>query len=94
MRYYLGQCEYKWTHAHTDMEQLWLRRELGDELYKTVESNNCRWVLLRSNSTSLPGDTYCRCDIYVEIPDSKQATLFVLKFTQVRAVPKSAKRLR
>ena len=88
MRYYLGQCEYKWSHADTDMEHLWIRRELGDELYKTVESNNWEWQLLRTSSTSLPGDIYCLCDIYVEIPDSKQATLYVLKFTQAKLVEK------
>ena len=62
--------------------------ELGDELYKTVESNNWEWQLLRTSSTSLPGDIYCRCDIYVEIPDSKQATYFILKFTQAKLVEK------
>ena len=88
MRYYLGQCEYKWAHAMMHMEQLWIRRELGDELYKTVESNNWKWQLLRTSSTSLPGDIYCRCDIYVEVPDSKQATHFILKFTQAKLVEK------
>ena len=86
MKYYLGQCEYKWTHTETHMEQIWIRRELGDELYKTVESNNWEWKLQRSNSQTMPGDIYCRCDIYVEVPDSKQATLFALKFSNVRKV--------
>ena len=86
MRYYLGQCEYKWTHAESRMEQIWIQRELGDELYKTVESNNWEWKLQRSNSQTMPGDIYCRCDIYVEVPDSKQATLFALKFSNVRKV--------
>ena len=88
MRYYLAQCEYKWTHVDTDMETLWVRRELGDELYKTVETNGWDLQLLRTSSTSLPGDIYCRCDIYVEIPDSKQATYFILKFTQAKLVEK------
>jgi hypothetical protein len=86
MKYYLGQCEYKWSHAQKSMEHIWIRRELGDELYKTVESNNWEWYLLRSNSQTMPGDIYCRCDIYVEVPDSKQATLFALKFSNVRKV--------
>ena len=86
MRYYLGQCEYKWTHAESRMEQIWIQRELGDELYKTVESNNWEWKLQRSNSQTMPGDIYCRCDIYVEVPDSKQATLFALKFSNIRKV--------
>ena len=70
----------------TNMENIWIRRELGDDLYKTIESNNWEWRLLRSSSTSLPGDIYCRCDIYVEVPDSKQATLFALKFLNVKKV--------
>ena len=86
MRYYLKSCEYKWTHTHTSMEQIWIMRELGDELYKTIESNNWELVLLRSNSQTLPSDIYCRCDIYAEIPDSKQATLFALKFSNVKKV--------
>ena len=88
MRYYLGQCEYKWTHADTDMEHIWIRRELGDDLYKTIESNNWEWHLLRSSSTSLPGDMYCRCDIYVDIDDSKNATLFTLKYSQAKLLEK------
>jgi len=86
MRYYLAQCEYKWSHADTDMENMWIRRELGDDLYKTIESNNWEWKLLRTSSTMLPGDIYCRCDIYVEIPDSKQATLFALKFPKTKPI--------
>jgi hypothetical protein len=88
MRYYLRSCEYKWTHADTNMEQIWIRRELGEDLYETIESNNWEWKLLRSSSTSLPGDMYCRCDIYVEIPDSKQGTHFVLKYPQAKLVEK------
>ena len=86
MRYFLGQCEYKWTHSDSRMEQIWIQRELGDELYKTVESNNWEWRLQRSNSQTMPGDIDCRCDIYVEVPDSKQATLFALKFSNIRKV--------
>jgi len=80
MRYYLGSCEYKWTHAKTHMEPMWIMRELGQDLYKFVEENNWDWKLIRSNSQSLPGDVYCRCDVYVEIPNTKQGTLFVLKY--------------
>ncbi len=89
MRYYLGQCEYKWTHVETEMEQLWIRRELGEELFKTVESNNWNWVLQRSNSQSLPGDIYCRCDIFVDIDESKHTTHFALKFPQAKLIKKT-----
>ena len=88
MRYYLSSCEYKWTHAETSMEQIWIMRELGDELYKTIESNNWEWKLFRSKSQTLPGDIYCRCDVYVEIPDTKQGTMFVLKYPQAKPVEK------
>jgi len=87
MRYYLGSCEYKWTHANSRMEQLWIMRELGEELYKIVESNDWEWKLLRSESQTA-GDIYCRCDIYAEIPDSKQATHFVLKYPRAKLVEK------
>jgi len=86
MRYYLGSCEYKWKHVNSQLEPLWIQREVTAELYKTIEENNWEWVLLRSNSQTLPGDIYCRCDIYAEIPDSKQATLFALKFSNVKKV--------
>jgi hypothetical protein len=68
------------------MEHIWIRRELGEDLYKTIESNNWEWKLLRSESQTLPRDVYCRCDIYVEIPDSKQGTHFVLKYPKAKQV--------
>ena len=33
-------------------------------------------------------DIYCCCDIYVEIPNSKQATHFVLKYPQAKQMEK------
>lgn len=68
------------------MEQMWVMRELGTELYKFVESQDWEWKLLRSKSQSLPDDIYCRCDIYVEIPDTKQGTLFALKYPTAKMV--------
>lgn len=88
MRYYLGSCEYKWSHKGTQNEQLWVRRELGDDLFKTVEENNWTWVLLRSNSQTLPEDIYCRCDIYVDVDDSKHATHFALTYPRATLVEK------
>ena len=86
MRYYLSSCEYKWSHARTDMEQMWVMRELGTELYKLIESKDWEWKLIRSNSPTLPEDIYCRCDIYVETDDSSAATFFALKYPQARPV--------
>ena len=85
MRFYVGTCEMKWTHEG-DLEQLWIRRELGDELFKELQQDWCAVVLLRSNSQSLPGDIYKRVDIYVDVKDDKHATLFALKFTKARKV--------
>jgi hypothetical protein len=88
MRYYIGSCEYKWSHAKTSMEQMWVMRELGTDLYKLIEQQNWEWKLIRSNSQTLPDDVYCRCDIYVDVPSSKQATMFVLKYPQAVLVEK------
>ena len=86
MRYYLGNCEYKWTHKNTQMEIIWVRREIGEDIFKTVESNDWKWTFLRSESQTMPSDLYCRCDIYVDLPSSKEATLFVLKYPRARLV--------
>jgi len=82
MELYLGSCEYKWTHKDTHMERMWVQREVGADVYKTVEENGWDWVLKRSNSRSLPGDIYCRCDINVILPESKAATHFILKHSE------------
>ena len=65
---------------------MWIMRELGTDLYKHIESNGWEWKLLRSNSQTLPEDIYCRCDIYVEIPNTKQGTVFALKYAQAKVV--------
>lgn len=82
MKIYLGSCEYKWTHTNTNMEQMWIMREVGAETYKQVEENNWKWLLETYQSRSLPGDIYCRCDISVELPDTKEATHFMIKHSE------------
>jgi len=79
MRYYLGQCDYKWTHARTKMEQLWIERKVTSEVFKEVEHAGWDWVLHRSKSP-IAGDIYCRCDIFVETDDTKYATFWALKY--------------
>ena len=79
VRYYLGTCEYKWSHAHKDMEHIWVRRELGDELFAQCNQPGFKLVYIRSNSQTLPEDVYCRCDVYVDVEDSRQAVLFALQ---------------
>lgn len=89
-RYYLASCDYKWTHAHKDMEHLWVRRELGDELFAQCNSKGFELVYIRSNSQTLPAETFCRCDIYVDVEASRQGVLFALQgHTEV---PQAAKR--
>jgi len=68
------------------MENIWVRRELGDELFKQCNQDGFNLVMLHSNSQTLPSDMYCRCDIYVDVENSKQGTLFALKFQEAIAV--------
>ena len=84
MRYYLSSCEFKWTHARSQVEMVWIEREVGTEIFKLVESNNWKWHLVRSNSQTLPEDIYCRCDIYIEADSNKHLTHFLLKCPQAR----------
>jgi hypothetical protein len=78
MRYWLGQCEYKWSHAGTRMEDMWIMRAITPDIYKLCQQPGFDLRYQRSNSQTLPGDVYCRCDIYVDVPDSKQGTHFKL----------------
>lgn len=78
MRYYLGSCEYKWTHAHKSMEGIWVRREIGEQLFKQCNQPGFNLVYIRSNSQTLPNDIYCRCDIYVDVQDTRQGLLFAM----------------
>jgi|TARA_X000000950_G_scaffold2981_1_gene3086 hypothetical protein len=68
------------------MEDLWVRRELGEELSKHIATKGYDLVLIRSNSQTMPEDVYCRCDIYVETDDSSAATFFALKFPKAQPV--------
>ena len=87
MRFFVGQTEYKWTHKGQRVEQLWVRREVGEELYKEVETRNWHWALIHSQSQI---DHFCRCDIYVDTDNSKYATLFPIKFPHIKPVPKTS----
>jgi hypothetical protein len=80
MRYYVGSAEMKWSHKDR-MEQIWIQRELGDKLFEEIQQDWCEVVIHRTNSQSLPGDIYKRCDIYVDIEDTPRATLFALRFS-------------
>jgi len=86
MRYFLGQCEYKWSHTaeqgNERMEQIWIRRELGEELYREINEEDYKLVLLRSNG--IVENIYCRCDIYVDIDNADKALLFEIKYGKQR----------
>lgn len=69
------------------MAHIWVRRELGEELYKQCNQPGFELHFEYSESTILP-DTYCRCDIYVDVHDSPQATWFVLKYAEAIRVEK------
>ena len=75
----------KWSHVDR-IEQIFIQRELGDELFEEINQEWCNIVIVRSNSQSLPGDIYKRCDVYVDIEDEKRAILFALKFSKIRKV--------
>lgn len=89
MRFYLATVEMKWEHTGKT-EQLWIKCKLGDELFEEIQQDWYKVVILRSNSQSLPGDMYKRCDIYVDIEDERRATLFALKFSKMRKVEQLA----
>jgi hypothetical protein len=78
MRKLLGSCEYKWTHAETKMEHMWVMRELGQDLYKQCIAEGFEIELERAESPTLPGDTYCKTQIWVTVPNTYQGTLFAL----------------
>ena len=86
MRFYVGSAEMKWSHKDR-MEQIWIQRELGDDLFEEIQQDWYNVVILRTNSQSLPGDTYKRCDVYVDVEDENYALLFAIKFSnKVRKV--------
>ena len=86
-RFYLGYCEYKWTHAHTHMEHIWVRKELDDALFKQCNQDGFKLVYQRTNSQVLPGDIYLRNNIFLDVND-EQCILFVLKFPQAKLMEK------
>jgi len=84
-RFYLGQCEYKWSHSNTHMEHIWVRKELGEELYHLCNTDGFKLVYQRTNSQLLPGDIYLRNDIYVDVSEN-ESTMFVLKYPKAKLI--------
>jgi hypothetical protein len=86
-RFYLGQCEYKWSHVNNHMESIWVRQELGEELFCLCNTHGFNLVYSRNPSQLLPGDIYLRNDIYVDVV-ANECTMFVLKFPKARLLEK------
>ena len=78
MRYYLGSLEYKWSHVNTSMENMWVMREITPYIFRLCQQDGFELQYMRSNSHSLPEDVYCRCDVYVDVPNTPQGTHFKL----------------
>ena len=85
MRYYLGMVECK-THHNERMENIWIRQTLGEEMYKDINQDWCKVILMRSNPVGLPEDIFKRIDIYVEIENPLRATWFSVKYPNARAL--------
>ncbi len=79
-------CEFKWTHKGKRMEDMWVMRKLGQELYQACLQPGFELHFIHSNSQTLPDDIYCRCDIYVDVENTKQGTLFALKYPKAKPV--------
>ena len=79
MRFYLATCEFKWTHVGTRMENVWVQRELGDELYRQCNTTGFTLHMQHTASQTLPSDVYCSCDIYVDVEDEREAVLIALR---------------
>lgn len=70
------------------MEDMWVMRELGQDLWKQCNQDGYELEYVRSNSQTLPEDIYLRCDIYVNVDDTKKdSVLFPIKFSQARPTP-------
>ena len=81
MRYYLGNCDFKWKHTsehgNPKMEYIWVRRQLGEKLAKEIEQNNYELELVKTEGV-VP-DLFCKCHIFVHIKNKYEALLFNLK---------------
>jgi|TARA_B110000259_G_scaffold117237_1_gene133447 hypothetical protein len=63
------------------MENIWIRRELGDAMYLLLNQPWCTIRKQRRDSTSLPADIYKRVDVYAEV-EASRSTWFALSFPQ------------
>jgi len=78
MRLYCGHIECKWTH-NDRLEMIYYAQKYGQELWKAINSAGTV-VQRRYNSRTLPEDMYKRVDFYVDIDNTRDATLFLLQW--------------
>jgi len=78
MRLYCGHIECKWTHNER-LEILYFQMNYSEELWNAMNSAG-DVVQRRYNSRTLPEDMYKRVDFYVDIHDTREATLFLLQW--------------
>ena len=68
-------------HHNSRMENIWIRRELGDAMYLLLNQPWCTIRKQRRDSMSLPADIYKRVDVYAEV-EANKSTWFALCFPQ------------
>jgi hypothetical protein len=83
-RIYVGSTEMKWSHEGR-MEQIWIRKEIGEELFEEINQGPYTISVLRSKSKTLPDDIYKRVDIYVE-GQKKDLTMIILKYPSIKYI--------
>ena len=82
MEYYIGYIECK-LHHNDRMEDIWIRRELGESLWFTLNQPWCTVVKKQRVPQALPADVYKRIDIYAEIEDSAWDSYFALAYPKL-----------
>ena len=79
MRQLVCTLEYKWSHQDTAMEQLWIRREIGDRKFRELQKYP--YTVEHEPSKTLPADVYCEARVWVTVPDDAQGTHWLLSNT-------------
>lgn len=70
-------------HHNERMEDIWIRREVGDDLWYTMNQDWCNIVKRQKVPNSLPSDVFKGVDVYLEIEDSKRSSWFALAYPAV-----------
>jgi hypothetical protein len=68
----------KWTHKDK-LRDLWVQRQLGDELYTELQSDYVDLVYIEVPSWHMPNDMYKDVQVFAEIRDPKMSMWFKLK---------------